>query len=290
EFIRKHPKLKWAIAATMITAVSFGIFKKVEASRDDNKKINEKEVVKPGIEPDAPEIPVINIADEIIKDGLTKKGIDVSKLSPDVLDTILEEVGFVSGAESLEAGDGIGVITKTAENGFKNIMPGKTLVNLIDNETGAIYRGQEASSILVHPGDVIIENDKGEYFVIADKAGLNYKKTVKEEGKIEKSKGADTPKPTPVETPSKVSVETPPVQSPVDTPVKVSTPDKASVENPSVLDEEPIDLSKAIRDSKSQVTESSKKAQVVKADEETPVVKKGFWKKIFGSRDKKASK
>lgn len=292
EFIRKRPKLKWAIAATIIPAIGFGIFKKVEGSRDDNKKINEKEIFKPGIESGNSDVLIVNVPDEIIrlkKDELKKTGVDVSKLNPDVLDTILEEVGFISGAEFLESGDGIGVITKTAENGFKNIMPGKTLVNLIDNETGAIYRGQEASSILVHPGDIIIENDKGEYFVIADKDGLNYKKTVKEESKIEKSKGADAPKTTPVEAPSKVSVETP-VQSPVDTPIKASTPDKVSVEKPSVLDEEPIDLSKAKRDSKAKVTESNEKTLSAKTSEDAPVAKKVFWKKIFGSRDKKSSK
>jgi hypothetical protein len=280
--------------------IGVGVGRIAEGAISDSKEVNKKEIVKPGMEPDAPEIPVINISDEIIKlkkDKLVKTGIDISQLNPDVLDTILEEAGFISGAETLDSGDGIGEITKTAENAFKNIMPGNTLVHFFDSETGTYHGLQEASSILVHPGDIVLKNSEGEYFVIADKAGLNFKKVEKATpadakivSKTTNVAGADkqsveqseATKSTETVKPGQPKVETAPAQAKADTAGVDQNKAGVNLDNP-------IDLSGMVKNNKAEVKTApqGEDKSVDKTISTEPKVKKGFWKRVFGGRDKK---
>jgi hypothetical protein len=297
EFIRKHPKIKWAVAAMAITAIGLGIFKTAEGAKDKDKKIDKKEIVKPGIEPDNPDIPVVKIDSDPkvgIKDKLEKGGVDVSGINGDVLDTILEEVGGVANVKVLKSGDGIGVITKTAENNTTNIMTGNTLVSLIDNETGAIYRDQEASSILVHPGDIVLENSEGECFVIADKAGLNYEKSIAQEAdsadvskkNIETQRGAGS------EAQASEGEGLPSIETKLDPKAEINNPEslisKKGTPSLEELEAGAVDLSAQARETGA----NNNQEVVASADsDETPIEnvkeKKGLWKRIFGGRDKK---
>jgi len=303
EFIRKHPKLKWTIAATMITAIGLGIFKAVEASQDNERKVDNKElVVDPSIE---------------LKSQLERSGADISKINNDVLDTILEEVGDIARIEVFDPGDGIGVITKTVENNMTNVMSGDTPVNFIDAETGAIYKDQAASSVLVHPGDLVLENSAGEYFVIADKAGLNYEKPVSQpvelgdtSDEIKETKNADNQEETAVVSPDSIAKEDIKGVSGIsennpNTDVKNerAEAEKSDIDNPEPwvakkgvpnladLEKEAIDLSEQAR--KDKVDQKIPDQEVVDTPGDDDVsrkdskIKKGFWKKIFGGDKKK---
>jgi len=172
EAIRKNKKLKWLVMALGLTAIGFGIFKGIDKNNDKKKdntenkiNTNDREEINPDdtivLTPDdfnpAEKADKVKIFDDLKAQGLGGEIFD--RINPDVLDTIIDEVGGIHRAVVLEKGDGVGLI-----NDYK--MHNSYKVNFIDGETGAIHRDLEAISRTVQPGDLVIENVNGEIFVI----------------------------------------------------------------------------------------------------------------------------
>ncbi len=302
EFIRKHPKLRWAVAAAMITAIGFGIFKATEGSQGGDKKIDKKEILKPGTEPDDSEVPVIDINEEIIrlkKTKLEKSGVDISEISPEALKVIFNNIGEIEKVVILEPVKGLKGNKWDAVGKIEDYkMHNSEKVTFIDGCTGETVLG-EAISMRVHSGDYIIKDKKGNFFVICFK-GLqesgksSLDKTAKSGGVDNagvstkstddlKTTPAEALKAIPAEDPSKASVETP-VQSSANTPANALANSK--VEPGSALDN-PIDLSGVSRKTAVEAEgDSQGDSQGVDEllNEDTLKVKKGFWRKIFGGK------
>ncbi|MFA5644079.1 MAG: hypothetical protein WC928_00935 [Patescibacteria group bacterium] len=294
EVVRKNKKLTAAIIGVCLLAVGIGCFRNKDKKADKVKDDKATEAPAPVFE-EKPEIinaPVIEFPDSTatvveetpeidpikeIKTKISESGVDTSKIGNDLLQKIyedgmlVEDSSYIDKVIILEAGDGIGEITKDSITGNKNIMPGATKINLVDNKTGEIFKDHTAQTVLVHPGDIVIrvKDKKGEvsYYVIADKKGLNYKapekKVVSE--KVEKT-GEDLPEGF-EEVPTIESMNMADFMSRSKAQFKdsLASPDKVSASEGSAKDGLPNKGKKSIK-------------------REDKVKKPGFFKKIFGTK------